>query len=337
MKKADFMLSFFFWALLGLMIFIPSAIWASQFLKTQDKMMESYYNLIKLMSIIKDGERLSMDFYLDKKSVIVGFSKDNTRFENHEYVYDRQNPDQIAAVFDKPSDCLSQKACICICKEAIIDQKVRPYPITCGKKIDCTPFNTIDILPEKVVRTYGNGRAQNSWRGGFLHLRNVPAVANGLVQNQLGSRTFYVERYKNVVDVCLESPCIKEDMKKQIEINQIIQPFNFFVEKYRQCKENGQCSAFSLDIPPLYYIYYKSSKDGNSGIYLVKGNYPKSFNQMEIVKDKDNKEIFFLGTLFKDENTELPTGNIFEGYQAELRVKDSKVILKITTNFIQTE
>ena len=337
MKKADFMLSFLFWLLVGLIIFIPTSIWASQFLKTSDKTFDSYHNLIELISTVKDGETFSMSFYLDKKSVITGFSKDSTRFENHEYIYDRKNPDEVVAVFDKPSACLSQKACICICEEASLDQKTKPYSLTCNKKSDCTPFNDIDILSEKVVRTYGNGKPQNSWKGGFLHLRDVPAVANGLVQNQIGSRTFYVQRYNGVVDVCLSWPCITEDIKKQIDANEIIKTFNLFVDRYKQCKENAQCGNFDLNIQPLYYIYYRSSKDANSGFYLVKGNYPKSFNEMEIVKDKDGKEIFFPALLFKDESTEFPTGNIFEGYQAELIAKDSKVILKITTNFRQAE
>ena len=338
MKKADFMLSFIFWALVGLIIFIPSAIWASQFLKSSDKTFESYYKLIELISTVKDGETFSMSFYLDRKSVIDGFSKDSTRFENHEYVYDRKNPDEVVAVFNKPNDCLNLKACICICEEANLEQKIKPYTLTCSKKVDCTHFNTIDIPSEKVVRTYGNGKPQNSWKGGFLHLRDVPAVANGLVQNQIGSRTFYVQRYKDAVDVCLSSPCITEEMKKKIDMNEVTKPFSFFVEKYKQCKENAKCGTFDLNIPPLYYIYYRASKDNaNSGFHLVKGNYPKSFNEMELVKDKDGKEIFFSGMLFKDENTEFPTGNIFEGYQAELIIKDSKMILKITTEFRQTE
>ena len=54
---------------------------------------------------------------------------------------------------------------------------------------------------------------------------------------------------------------------------------------------------------------------------------------MDVVKNNNGNEIFFPSQLFRDENIEFPTGNIFEGYEADFSIKNSKVILKITTKF----
>ena len=332
MKKADLMLTFFFFLILGLLFFIPSSLWASQFFKLSSKATDSFYKLKEIVGSIKDGEILSMPFYMDKKSFVVGFAKGSSRFENHEFVYDRQNPDKIVFVFDRLKNCDGLKACICLCSGVDLEQKNEPYSAVCNFEPKCTSFDNIDILSEKTVRRYGLGKPQNSWKGGFLHLRNVPAVANGLVQNQIEKRTFYIQRYRDIIDVCLDSPCMADEMKKQIELNEPIKTFNLFTDKYKQCKENNQCGAFNLKIPPTYYIYYKDSKNGQNGFYLVRGNYPKNFEEMDIIK-KDGKDVFYEGALYKDENMEFPTGNIFQGYESELRFKDAKVILKVTTEF----
>lgn len=233
MKKADLMLTFLFWGILGLVIFIPSILWASQFLKLSNKALESYNKLGELINLVKDGETLSMGYYMDKKSIIVGFSRDSNRFENHEYRYgiDRKIPDQIDFVLNRPNECKNQKACICLCCNIKIEQKTKPYTAICnkcGKEPACKSFDNIDILSEKIVRRYGNGKPQNSWKGGFLHLRDVPVavVVNGLGQNEVGTRTFYVQRYKNIVDVCLNSPCIIDELKEQIDSKETNKPFD---------------------------------------------------------------------------------------------------------------
>lgn len=328
MKKADTMLSFLFWAILGLGIFIPASLWASQFLNLSDKAMESYSKLGEIVNSVKNGEELSMPVYMDKKSVIVGFARNSNRFENHGYVYDRKEPDDIVFVFNRPKECSSLKACICICMDTDIDQKSKPYSAICNKGMKCESFGNIDILSEKIVRAYGNGKPQNSWKGGFLHLRNVPAVANGLLQNQIDTRTFYIQRYRDVVDVCLSSQCITEEIKKQIDLNDPIRAFNFFVERYSACRENSQCTGFNLQMPEPYYIYYKDSANADrNGFYLMKGDSPKNFDEMEIVKNNDGSGIFYQGQLFKDENAEFSTGSVLEGIRQEFSAKDTKVVL----------
>lgn len=328
MKKADTMLSFLFWAILGLLIFIPAAMWASEFLNLSNKAMESYSKLGEIVNSVKNGEELSMPVYMDKKSVIVGFAKNSNRFENHGYVYDRKEPDDIVFAFDRPKECSSLKACICICLDTDINQKTKPASAICNKGLKCASFDSIDLLSEKIVRTYGNDKPQNSWKGGFLHLRNVPAVANGLLQNQIDTRTFYIQRYKDVVDVCLSSSCITDEIKKQIDLNELVKSFSLFAEKYLDCRDNGRCGALNLKMPELYYIYYKGSASADmNGFYLMKGDSPKSFDEMEIVKNNDGSDVFYPGQLYKDENTEFSTGNVLEGYGQEFSAKGSKVIL----------
>lgn len=337
MKKSQ-MLSFLFWTVLALIIFVPTVLFASKFLNFNTKLQEDFNNLVgaidSLQNPLQDGEIRSTGFYLEDKSIIAGFAKNSKQFENHEYFYDRTNPDATVFILNRPSSCESQKACICLCKN--FDFKVTGadvYTPECEKPI-CKSFDNIDFLHEKVVRTYGNGKPQFSWKGGFLHLRNVPAVANGLEQNQIGTRTFYIQKYKNFIDVCLNSPCITDDIKEQINKNDAISSFNAFVNKYGECKSSGKCGALSIRQHWPFYIYYFNSENKDkAGFYLVKGDFSKSFAEMKIVKNSDGTNIFYQGIAYKDEANEISTGNALNGPELEFTLKNSKVILGFTKTF----
>lgn len=227
MKKSDIMLTFLFWTIIALVIFIPTVLWASRFFRFSDKSLDSYNQLMNTVGTIKDGEADSLPFYMDKKSVIVGFSKGSNRFENHQYYYGKPNPDRVVFFLNRPKECENLKACICLCCGITIEENLKSFaevkPATtvcnkCGRGSTCKSFDNVDILSEKIVRRYGNGKPQNSWKGGFLHLRGVPVavVVNGLGENEVATRVFYVQGYKGIVDVCLIRPCITDEIKKQI-------------------------------------------------------------------------------------------------------------------------
>lgn len=214
MKKSQ-MLKFLFWTIVGLALFIPACALGSKFFKLGDNSIKSYTSLVEAMDSIREDETASTGVSMNKKSVIVGFSKDANRFENHQYASGRES---VAFFFERPESCEEQKACICLCQDYTF--KVggnKPYSSECKEAI-CSSFGSIDIVSEKIVSRYGNGNPKFSWKGGFLFLRDVPAIANGLgEQNRQETRTFYVQRYKNVVGVCIVSPCIPENIKAQLD------------------------------------------------------------------------------------------------------------------------
>ncbi len=213
MKKSQ-MLKFLFWTIVGLLFFIPSCILASKFLKLGDKELDSYNRLTEYIISIKDGEVISFPYYMDKKSVIAGFSKDDNRFEHNDQ-------GKIASVFNKPIGC-SSKACVCICSDYEMNGDTNPKSERCKERLECRSFDNIDILAEKTARKHDDGRPRNTWKGGFIFSRDVTDEANGIEEKDEDPRTIYVERYKNVVNVCFERPCLTNEGKAHIDNFQAI-------------------------------------------------------------------------------------------------------------------
>ena len=219
------MLKFLFYLVLALIIFLPVVALGCKFLNIgETKQLSAYDSLIKTINSIKEEEIHSTPVYLDKKSIIVGFTKDAARFEHH-----YQKIDSLVFFFDRPENCEDDKACICICQDYDFEEtRNYPYSKECEKPI-CRSIDTVDFIPETQV----GGRFESLWKGGFLYLRELPAVVNGLVYetrgtgmleewgNTVDTRTFYVERHGDIVGVCLENPnevpCIPDELKGQID------------------------------------------------------------------------------------------------------------------------
>lgn len=226
------MLTFLFYTILGLVIFVPIVMFGTKLLAATDtKGFDSYDNLAGIISSIREGEIRSTPLYMGKKSVIVGFSKDADRFENYYH-------SSFAFFFDRPNTCEDSKACICLCPDYNFKETGKlPYSKECEKP-RCRTLDIIDFLPERTRDI--DGKSKYSWKGGFLYLRGLPASVNGLpsgeykgiskltvMGNTMATRTFYVERYGNVVSVCIENPleipCIPEEIKEQIDTSEAIE------------------------------------------------------------------------------------------------------------------
>lgn len=219
MKKADIVLGILFWTLVGLIIFFPTALFVSKLFALSGKGLESFNKLAENIASIRDGEKfpLSSPIYMEKKSFIVGFAKNSNRFENHRFRYSGVEPTDVAVVFDKPEKCAG-KSCLCFCNSMDLNQKQQPISILCDKELICTPFNSIDFLPEKIVIKDENGRTRLLFKGGFIFIRGFEIEA--LNPNRAATFTAYVERYKNIVDVCTERPCITSEIMQKIDSGQ---------------------------------------------------------------------------------------------------------------------
>ena len=217
MKKADTMLTFLFWTVLAIVIFFPTAIWATQFFKLSNKTLDSYQKLVEIIVSIKDGETLSLPFYLEKDSFVVGFAKANGKFENHIYKYDAIEPTEITYVFDRPTKCILGKTCICACVEMSFSQKTKPNSIVCNKEPVCANFDSIDFISERVIKK-NLDKPLVSWKGGFIISKG--SLAEGLNLLQPASITVYAERYNNIVDVCFSRPCIIVETIQKTDVNQ---------------------------------------------------------------------------------------------------------------------
>ena len=332
---------FFIWLVLGLLFFGCTALFASKFFNLSTKSQESLTGLGNVISRVDDNGLESTPLYLDQKSVLVGFSKDSSRFENYGYSY--ASPSSIVisssvAVFDRSKDCKPMKACICICAGYELNKKNNPFKAKCDE-MKCNSLDNIDFLNEKIIKKNQRGNTEILWKGGFIFGREVPVEAIGvsdekeLVKSQLKTNapsTLYIERYKGITDVCASSPCITDETKQKIDTNIAADSFNMFVQKYDECKLQNKCGIFRIKMQAPYTLFYISSDYRNpaanekNGFYLMKGR--------DRIKIGD-KELFHEGMLYKDESTEFPAGSVVYGQDFDFVNKDSKIILKISNVF----
>jgi hypothetical protein len=218
MNRTQVMLKFFFYLILALVIFIPVVAWGCKFLNLGDtKQSESYNELVNIINSIGSGEMYSIPVYLNKKSIIVGFVKDADRFEN----YFRSS---LLFYFDRPEGCEDNKTCICLCPDYdFTTTGNEPYSKECEKP-RCVSIDTVDFIPE----THVFKRTGYLWKGGFLYARELSVTVNGLEsKNILGTRAFYVEKYGDIVGVCLQNPgevpCIPEEIKEEIDASEVVE------------------------------------------------------------------------------------------------------------------
>lgn len=231
MKKADFMLGFLFWTLLGIIIIVPASLWASQFFKLSDKAASSYNQLGLLLQDIRDGELLSMPLYMDDKTAIIGISKISKRFE----AKSQQGSATSLTYYEVTDPKCQGKTCICLCKEIGYETKTTlEWKITC-KETSCEDFNDIEFLKIRPISDFEVptdklSKISSWWENGFIILtdskvdsfsgdRTLLASVNfggaiNIIKKK--TKTVYIQRYRNYVNVCYNQTCINEDTKNKI-------------------------------------------------------------------------------------------------------------------------
>ena len=214
MKIAFIPLKFLFWTIVAFLFIMPACQLGTELTNIGDDSVKSYSNLIGIIDpnnidSVKDGETRSMAFSLNKKSVVVGFSKNSGQFENWK-------GNELKSVFGKPGSngCVAYKACICLCQGYELDKKTKSAKLPCKDLLLCHPFDNINIVSEKEVNTDMYVSTGYKWKGGFLIHRDIDDSedVNGLEKNNIGTRTFYVQRIKDIVGVCtistIVTPCV---------------------------------------------------------------------------------------------------------------------------------
>ena len=211
MKKAQ-MLKFLFWIIVALAFFIPACMLGSKLFDLNNPSLKSYTKLVDTIESVGENEVASIAFYLNKKSVVVGFSADMGRFENWK-------DGGTKSIFTKPvgpNGCAVGKACICLCQGYELEKNTDPKSakLPCKDLLICHAFYNIDIVQERDVNTDDYVSTGYKWKGGFLVHRGISDSedVNGLKDNNIDARTFYVQRVKDVVGVCTIStrvtPCV---------------------------------------------------------------------------------------------------------------------------------
>jgi hypothetical protein len=215
-KKSIAMLTFLFWMIVALIFLSPACAFVKRAVDLSENSLGSYSNLMQEIIEVDEDELVSMPFSMNRKSVVVGFSAGMGRFENYE-------GSTLKGVYVKPvsakNGCKDGKACVCICNDYQLDKDADPDSGDCEDVLICTPLENIDILSEKEVTTEDYVSTGYTWKGGFLIHRDISDSerVNGLEKRNIETRTIYVERYRNIIDVCLASPCLTDDNKAYID------------------------------------------------------------------------------------------------------------------------
>lgn len=232
--KAQIMLKFLFYAILGLVIFLPAVLWASKLLKFGDRGMDSYNTMLRMVYEVKDGELLSMPLYMDDNSAIIGISKNGKRFE----AKSRQGPSTSVAYFEKNDPKCEDKACICLCKGIGYEKiSLLEGKITCKDTI-CHSLAQTDFLKIRPLTDFsveqptpGPVKYDYWWENGFAIITQtqvdkitgsqliLATLGFGGLKNEMMKKlkTIYIQRYKNYVNICYSSNCITSEIKNQIE------------------------------------------------------------------------------------------------------------------------
>lgn len=227
-KKADTTaLEFFVRFVFAIILVLTAISMVKSFFNLTSQAENSFYDLSKTISEIKPDELNSFPLVMDRGSVIIGFAK------QADFVATKLSVVNTLSYIKRISSCEQGKACLCLCRsnyEQGQSQKLsetdfanegnlNQYNIDPSSKSDfsvsefvcqgellCKSIDSIDFIsaadPEKIYRDFS----------GFL-------VQSGNFQARTNS--VFIQRYKNTVAVCFKSPCITEDMKKEIDKKQI--------------------------------------------------------------------------------------------------------------------
>jgi len=151
--------------------------------------------------------------------LILGFSKESTKFENH----DNFLGERTLFTFEKPKECANDQACICMCSgyETTSGPVEHPLVPKC-EKLRCKSFENIDFKKEKIIKKTSD-KALHYWKGGFILARNVDLEVHDTmmdkslstkseISGERATRTLYIERAEDIVDVCFETPCFEKPL-----------------------------------------------------------------------------------------------------------------------------
>jgi len=346
MKKSQ-MLNFLFWTLVALIIFIPTLLWATKFLKIRDKPLESYFELVQTInSLDRDGEGDSLPLHMNPDYLIVGFSKNADKVQAgisvSEFFIDFG--DRVQIEMNRFPQCEKGKSCLCLCRGGVELTNNEKFLI-CSENVICNQFEKIDFFENRPLfdAPIISGTPENRfWKNGFFFtntrdnkiLQKIFAVRGAGNLNFNNPTPIYVQRYKNLVNVCYDRNCITNEMIDKSNKEEVLKEFQRFKEFYLGCKYNADCGTFSLNLPERYYIYYEDAfiydelrliNTENLNLDYLKDNFKDI-----TVKDEEDDEVAFDATIYKDDKEKTEHDNKIIPSSLEMKKEDDKIIFKIT-------
>ena len=212
MNKKGIALSFLVTLVLGFLIFGSTAILFSRCYRLSAKGLESYGALvgnIQAMEKRVEGEIEVFTLIMDKETAIIGFTKESERAVC-------SLPQGADRIFERPTQCEENKSCLCLCRKGF---KLESSKYICETSILCNSFENIDFPSKITKKNFGlfyptttspgpypvTYSGEYEFSGGFIFVREFGSFP----RFQTREAAVYLERYKEGVALCFDSPCFK--------------------------------------------------------------------------------------------------------------------------------
>ncbi len=318
MNKKAIMLEFLIRLIIAI-VFIGSAFYiGSKLFRLGDKGYDDYNKLTNLIDEMKvSGEIRSLSLSMDQDTAIVGFSS------NDDYSVSRYRlpypAGQVIFIFrrsDFPA-CIKDKSKSCVClvtkpkfdKYGKIDSTTEAGLGGRDDDLDKEVYKSLQIYykPEEESKFYcadvdadinfqcdleEKPNDEFSCSHGFVLERGIAKRSTEYPQylNSDRTRGIYLENYQGKVIICLNSPCLSDITKKEIdqEIEEknkekSIEIFNAFIANFGDCIKNVDCkNEFMLDFPSTGF----KVKHGDDSVLTLQMKKDDNYENIESAPDK---------------------------------------------------
>ena len=219
MNKKGLMLKFTLIIILGLLFFFSAAFFANKLYGVTkiNEPNKSFSVLKDRINSIQPDERKSLTLVMDDNSAIVGISAQGDFrhvFKSTQYIF---------FTMKKPDKC-KDTACICRCTNVRKKEGTEPSELICDSN-RCTAITQVDFLSKSTPKYESPRSTEYEFQNGFIIARDdvkgdvgtyFPDYAN-LISRRRG---VFIERYKDIVNVCEKSPCFTAAEKQIAEQQQ---------------------------------------------------------------------------------------------------------------------
>jgi hypothetical protein len=216
-KKADIEIGWEFIVrlIIALVLAFSACAIATKFFRLSDEAQESYSNLITFIEDLDPGELKSQPIRLDKQTALLGFEPNSTEIK----IYYNVEWGAVSRkfVFQRLPACKTDKSCLCLCTEFERTDAVLNTGYFDCKKAMCRNFDNLIFVDEMCTPEQEDCVLEVD--NGFAAVR---AIKYGWSQTLASTkdpriRTIYAQNYKGTTYLCWNSPCISEEMKKEID------------------------------------------------------------------------------------------------------------------------
>ena len=261
---------------IAIIIFASAATIISRFYRLSDASKDSFNQLVALIGEVNQdnhGTRKSMPLRMDEDTAIIGFLKNKesvVSIGEIETKYVKYS--NLESIFNKPSNCKKDKACICLCRKPIRKKDSRNF-ICEDKNLICKTLDGLDFIGDGFIIS----RSQ---------MPDIFTIRSSLISTEDMSqfRDISVEKYseygEELIAVCEnleEGSCVSKEYREEKKAIYGLKKLKEFIESCKDRKfvdiENPEpcsCGAFDFtsEFPEKYIVEFIESDEKNLKLIL---------------------------------------------------------------------